>query len=162
MEPSCGGWAAPRLPPPGASSPSNLAAAVNSYAQCLRTHGYPNVYVSGAPSSPNPDTTVMIFNGFAVLGANAALPQVQTAMSACQHLLPQGTRPTTAELHQMFLRELRSSRCMRAHGYPDWPDPKVVNGQVGHPFPAPAGGIDTSSPQFQATAKTCGESVPSE
>jgi hypothetical protein len=42
-------------------------------------------------------------------------------------------------------------RCMRSHGYPDWPDPKLT----GHGFRVPFG-FDTSSPQFQAAARTCG------
>jgi hypothetical protein len=103
----------------------------------------------------------MTFHGFAIEGANPALPQVQAAMQACQHLLPPGSPASAAVLHQQFLRVLRSSRCMRAHGYPNWPDPRVVNGNVGNPYPAPGSGFDTRSPQFQAAAKTCGESAPS-
>jgi hypothetical protein len=149
---ACGGGSHPAGS--GASSPPNLAAAVNSFAQCLRTHGEPNVYVSDAPSRPNVNTTVMILNGLAVLGANPALPQVQAAMNACQHLLPHGAPETAAQLHQQFLQALKSATCMRAHGYPDWPDPRIVKGQVGIPFPI---GIDTGSPQFQSAAKRCGE-----
>lgn len=149
---ACGGGSHPAGS--GASTPPNTAAAVNSYAQCLRTHGEPNVYVADAPSSPNLNSTVMILHGLAVLGANPALPQVQAAMNACQHLLPQGAPQTAAELHQQFLQALKSARCMRADGYPDWPDPRMVKGQVGIPFPV---SIDTSSPQFQSAAKRCGE-----
>ncbi len=144
-----------------ASSPPNFAAEVNSYAQCLRAHGQPNVAVSRDPGSSDSGTTVMTFHGLAIVGANPALPQVQAAMHACQQLLPQGSPLPAAQLHQQFLRALRPSRCMRAHGYPNWPDPRVVNGNVAMPFPAGGSGIDTSSPQFRAAAKTCGVSAPS-
>lgn len=156
---ACGGG--PHPAGSGASTSPNFAAEVNSYAQCLRAHGQPNVSVSSDPGSSNSSSTVMTLHGFAVEGANPALPQVQAAMHACQHLLPQGSPPPTAALHQQFLRVLRSSRCMRGHGYPNWPDPRVVNGHVGNPYPAPGSGFDTQSPQFQAAAKTCGVSAPS-
>ena len=147
---------------PDAGQAPDLAAAVSSYAQCLRAHGEPDVYVSRAPSSPDPGTTVLILNGLAVRGANPALPRTQAAMNACQHLLPQGHPPAAAQLHHQLLQALKATRCMRAHGYPDWPDPRVVDGLVAYPFPAPspAGGIDTSSPRFRAAAKTCGEPAP--
>jgi hypothetical protein len=100
----------------------------------------------------------MIFHGFAIEGANLSSPGFQTAQNACQHLLPQGTPPTVAELHQQFISALKSARCMRFHGYPNWPDPQVMNGPVGIGFPS--SGIDANSPQFQSAAKTCGEPVP--
>jgi len=42
---------------------------------------------------------------------------------------------------------------MRAHGYPDWPDPIEVDGRVANWIPT---GVDTDSPQFLAAEKTCG------
>jgi hypothetical protein len=75
---------------PGASSSPNLAA-MNSYARCLRTHGLPEVYVTRAPSAPNLNT-VLILDGLAIEGATGGSPQVRTAVHACHHLLPQGTR----------------------------------------------------------------------
>ena len=156
---ACGGGSPPAGS--GASSSPDAAAEVNSYAQCLRAHGQPNVSVSSDPGSSPAASTVMTFHGFVIEGANPALPQVQAAMRACQHVLPHSSPPPTAALHQQFLRALRSSRCMRAHGYPNWPDPGVVNGFVAHPYPGPGSGFDTQSPQFQAAAKTCGVSGPS-
>jgi hypothetical protein len=44
---------------------------------------------------------------------------------------------------------------MRAHGYPDYPDPIVRNGGVDQSLPA---NIDTNSAQFQAAEKTCNTS----
>jgi len=101
----------------------------------------------------------MIFHGFAIEGADPSSPGFQPAQSACQHWLPRGTPPTGPELHQQFLSAVRSARCMRSHGYPDWPDPQVLNGRVGIGFPS--SGIDVNSPQFQSAAKACGQPVPS-
>ena len=141
----------------GASSPPNPAHALAAYAQCMRHHGLPGLYLTHAPSDPNPSTTVIIGDGMAIEGANPTSPQFEAAANACRHLLPQGPPPSAAELHKQFLRALRSARCMRAHGYPNWPDPRVVDGNVANPYPAAGSGIDTNSPQFQAAAKRCGE-----
>jgi hypothetical protein len=152
---ACGGGLHPAGS--GASTPSNLAVAMDSYVQCMHKHGVPSLYVSRASSSPNPNSVLLIFHGYAIEGANPSSPQFQSASKACQQLLPHGTPPTAAELHQQFIQSLKSARCMRAHGYPDWPDPQVVNGRVPQFIPS---NIDTGSPQFQSAAKTCGEPVP--
>jgi hypothetical protein len=48
---------------------------------------------------------------------------------------------------------VKFAACMRAHGYPGYPDPQMQNGQpVEQPLPA---SIDTSSPQFEAAQQTC-------
>jgi hypothetical protein len=60
-----------------ASSSPDLAA-MNSYAQCLRAHGLPHVYVSGAPSFPNLNA-VLIFNGLAIQGATPGSPRTRAA-----------------------------------------------------------------------------------
>lgn len=101
----------------GASSPPELAQALDAYAHCMHGHGLPGLYVTRAPSSPNPGAALMIFHGFAIEGANLSSPGFQSAQNACQHLLPQGTPPTGAELHQQFISALKSARCMRFHGY---------------------------------------------
>ena len=141
----------------GASSPPDIAQAMASFVQCMHRHGLPGLYVTHAPASPSPGTTLLIFHGFAIEGANLSSPQFQSAQQACQHLLPHGTPPTAAELHQQFISALRSARCMREHGYPGWPDPQEINGHVGIGFEP---GIDPSSPQFQRAANDCGQPVP--
>ena len=54
---------------------------------------------------------------------------------------------------------VKFAACMRAHGYPDYPDPVVQNGSVEEqPLPS---SIDTSSAQFQAAQQTCSKLVAS-
>ena len=142
----------------GASSPPGLAQALDAYAHCMHGHGLPELYVTRTPKNPNPGAALMIFHGFAIEGANLSSPGFQPAQNACQHLLPQGTPPTGAELHQQFITALKSARCMRLYGYPNWPDPQVMNGRVGIGFPS--SGVDVNSPQFQSAAKTCAEPGP--
>ena len=78
---------------PARSRPSStpIPAAMNSYAKCLRTHGLPHVHVTFVPSFPNPDT-ILIFDGLAIQGATRGSHRVRTAVHACHHLIPQGTR----------------------------------------------------------------------
>jgi hypothetical protein len=51
---------------------------------------------------------------------------------------------------------VKAAECMRAHGYPDYPDPTEQNGQVVEP-PLPAS-VDTTSQQFQSAAEACNAS----
>ena len=154
---ACGSGA----PPAGSatSAAADVSVTLGKLVQCLHTHGERGVYLSHAPASPNPGSTLLIFHGFAVQGADPGSAQFAPAMQACQHLLPHGTPPSAAELHQAFLQGLKAARCMRSHGYPTWPDPTQQYGYNTQPLP-PAD-IDTSSAQFQAAAKACGMFLPS-
>ncbi len=143
----------------GASSAADLSVALAKYVQCMHTHGERGVYLSRAPASPNPGTTLLIFHGFVIQGADQNSAQFGTAMKACQHLLAHGTPPSAAELHREFIQGVKAAQCMRSRGYPTWPDPTEQNGY--NMQPAPPGGIDTNSPQFQAASKACGVFLPS-
>jgi hypothetical protein len=109
----------------------------------------------GSPPSPS-GTPELIDHGWASQGAGPSLAQFQSANQACRHLFP-GTQESSTEQHQQFLQGLATARCMRAHGYPDWPDPQQGNGGNFQSLPT---GIDTHSPQFQAAARKCGVSLP--
>jgi len=100
---------------------------------------------------------VVTIGGWWFTGANPRSAQFQSAMKSCQHLL--GMKPPSqATQHKQFVQALRSAACMRSHGYPNWADPKM-SGQ-GVMIPAPPAGVDTSTPQYQKAAKTCGVSGP--
>jgi hypothetical protein len=140
----------------GASTSTDLSVAVGTFVHCMHAHGDPGVYLSRSPSTPDPGTTVRVFHGFAIRDAGLGSARFLTAMKGCQHLLPHGTPPSAAGLHQAFIQGVKAAQCMRAHGYPAWPDPaRQYNTQ-----PVPPAGIDTQSPQFQAAARTCGMSPP--
>jgi hypothetical protein len=61
--------------------------------------------------------------------------------------------PNPAELAQRLRSQVKQAACMRAHGYPDSPDPSE---QDGHLLRAqlPAS-IDVNSPRFQSTQEAC-------
>ena len=64
------------------------------------------------------------------------------------------SRSTQAQAQQRA-SGLKFANCMRSHGVPNYPDPKVFNGQGGNQevyLP----GINPSAPAFQTAAKAYG------
>jgi hypothetical protein len=145
----CGGGS-PHTAGSGAVTPQNLSAQLDAYASCVRQHGVPDFYITQAGNAPpSPGTVQEVFHGWVI-----PVDPSQPAGKACQHLLLRHNLPTAAERHQQFVQALKAARCMRSHGYPNWPDPTLQNGPVPNFVP---GSIDVNSPHFQATAKACGE-----
>jgi hypothetical protein len=133
------------------NSPKPLAQVLDAYMQCLHKHGELGAYFVHAPSSASPST--LVFHGYEIEGADVTSPQFQSAMQPCQHILAQiGTPPSAALLHQQLENSVKSANCMHAHGYPEWPEPKVIDGRVAHGVPS---GLDVNSTQFQAVARIC-------
>jgi hypothetical protein len=123
------------------------------FAQCMRSHGEPNFYFSNPQSTPNPSATVLSIVGRQVVGIDPRTAQFASAMKSCKHLLPGGGgQPVSQKQLNSLVKE---AECMRAHGFPDYPDPeRAPNGGIDEqPLPS---SIDTSSPQFQAAQKACG------
>jgi hypothetical protein len=152
-----GGGGRPARARPHTGQP--LVEALNAYAQCMRGHGEPEFHFVRVKPGPPPSLSggpELIDHGWASQGAGPSQARFQSASQACQHLFP-ATPASSGELHQQFLKGLQTARCMRAHGYPDWPDPQQGNGGNFQYVPT---GADTHSPQFQAAAKKCGVSLP--
>jgi hypothetical protein len=84
------------------------------------------------------------------LGASPS--HIQAAGNACQHLFPAfASGMTPVQFEQMKTQALRFSRCIRAHGVPNYPDP----GSDGRePDPASIG-LNDSTPTFQAALRAC-------
>jgi hypothetical protein len=118
----------------------------------MRSHGEQNFYFSSAKNSgASPAGEELSIMGYLVPGVDPQQPPFPAAMKACKHLLPGGLggRMTRQLIDQL----VKFAACMRAHGYPGYPDPQMQNGQpVEQPLPA---SIDTSSPQFEAAQQTC-------
>jgi hypothetical protein len=136
---------------PGSRSDQNTAAQVDAYASCMRSHGVADFYFTHqtGTSTPPPDGAMLDFHGYTA-DVNPTLA-FEAAQKVCNHLLGLPSTPPH-ESHQQFLKQLKSAKCMRSHGYPNWPDPNPTIHVVGIPA-----GVDTNSPQYQAAAKACGE-----
>jgi hypothetical protein len=117
-----------------------------AFAGCMRSHRVPNW--------PDP-TSGGVFDksklGLQQLGASSS--QVEAAQRACNHLLRNGGNgPNAAQRQQVKAQGLEFSRCVRAHGVPNFPDP-AGDGRI--PDPATVG-IDQGSPRFEAANRACG------
>ena len=98
-------------------------------------------------------------------GINPQAPAFQSAQRACRKLLP-GGGPSGHASEQQKLRMFAMSRCMRAHGVTDFPDP-VSNPPAGPPagggiaFGAPGSVLVIpqslmNTPAFTHAASVCG------
>jgi len=124
----------------------NGAAAVVAFARCMRSHGVPNL--------PDPSTSPRAFK----TAFNTHSPIFQSALTTCQHLLPNGGQPrrqtiTPAER----LDYMKAAACMRRHGFPDFPDPTFQNNTVTINVPS---SINKNSPQARAAVTTCRKLIP--
>jgi hypothetical protein len=121
---------------------------------------------NGVPNFPDPDSKgrLNIEGGRAANGQHFGLdvgsPQFRKAQQACRRLQPRGLTPTPQEQAKAQQQMLRFSRCMRSHGVPKFPDPKFSPNGGSQLTIGKNGGIDPSSPQFQAAQKACGKLVP--
>lgn len=125
-----------------------------AWAECLRAHGIPNFPdpLSGHEAQ-FPDSAGPIFNSHS--------PAVLTAEQACKglHAALVGANPGPSPNQNAAF--LTFSRCMRAHGVPNYPDP--TSGKNGRPIGPDLSsvGIDTQSPAFVSAAKACnGHGIP--
>jgi hypothetical protein len=113
-----------------------------AFSRCMRAHGvaaYPDPGSDGLLPKKTPQQ----------LGVGSSA--LQAAQSACIHLVPNGGRPTQAQVAQYRSVMLTYARCMRAHGVPNMPDPD----SRGHLDIGPGTVVDVNSPRFQAAFQVC-------
>jgi hypothetical protein len=141
-----------------AGNVSSASQPMSAYVRCMQNHGLSVYAALHKPGSAFPPANVPFVHGWTIVGDGLNSPGYPAAAQACQHLLPTGTPPSGAELHQQLVSALKSAACVRAHGYPGFPDPTDQPGYIFSP-PLPAS-IDTSSPQFQSAVKACRALLP--
>jgi hypothetical protein len=117
--------------------------AVN-FSGCMRSHG--------VPSFPDPTSP----RGFkSSMNPSSAGPAFQRAATACRHLLPGGgsSRQSGAQDQAHTVALLAFARCLRSHGFPNFPDP-TGSGDVTHEMIANAG-ISLHQPAVLQAADAC-------
>jgi hypothetical protein len=111
----------------------------------MRSHGVANL--------PDPNSQGVIegksSSGSGGSELNPNSPTYQAAQKACQKYASGGTTP--ADQAQQLGQALKYATCMRSNGVTNFPDPKVVNGQISF---AESGGVGRS-PQFQSANTAC-------
>jgi hypothetical protein len=142
--------------PGQAASTSGDSQAIR-FANCMRSRGVPNF---PDPSAHGPN---LVSPGS---GINPQSPAFQAAQRACGGLAPGGGGPPQMSEGRK-LAALAFSKCVRAHGEPDFPDPvltapsgaTLVISLRGMLF-APRPGFDPRSPAFRQAAGECGLKLP--
>ena len=116
-----------------------------AYAACMRRNG--------VPQFPDPDATGQqrFSNGQLEVPEDLARsPRWRAAKRACRHLLPTPPAPDTRQLAAAVRLGVRYAACMRAHGVPNFPDPKAnAQGEIEFDYHAP------DSPRLQAAERAC-------
>ncbi|MFC0037412.1 hypothetical protein [Actinomadura rayongensis] len=130
-----------------AAKPSATAATgkpdLLAFARCMRSHGVPDF--------KDPDAS----GGVGVTRAQAQSPAFKAADKACRAYAgapPGGGQQPHMENPWPAAQQLKYSQCMRAHGFPQFPDP---SGDGRPPMIDEDSGIDPKSPTFQAADKAC-------
>jgi hypothetical protein len=130
------------------------------FASCMRSHG-----VSNFPDPSGGRIHLQVQrtpNGTSVNGVEVNGPAFQAGMQACQRYEPNGGTPSAAQTAKATAQALAMSRCMRSHGVPNFPDPKVQTGPSGgvaFGINFSGTGINPNSPAFQAAQKDCGSII---
>ncbi|MGH2877007.1 MAG: hypothetical protein ACRDLV_12220 [Solirubrobacteraceae bacterium] len=139
------------------------------FARCMRGHRVPRF-----PDPTSPAATKEFVLG-QVPGINTHSPAFESADTACKHLLPGGGSSSPGAAAQAMTQLLHTSRCMRAHGLPGFPDPTTTrpadqaaylaivglsanNAPPGAPpvaYLAIPNSIDPSSPAARRAAAAC-------
>lgn len=122
-----------------------------TFAKCMRGHGVPQFPDPGAP--PPAGSSVSILGAALPPTINIKAPAFRAALNTCMTaFLAAHPRPPLSAAKKAAV--LKFAGCMRAHGVPNFPDPK---------FPAHGGialgtgaEIDPNSPAFQHAQQVCG------
>jgi hypothetical protein len=118
-----------------------------AFSHCMRANG--------VPSFPDPQRLAGGSLKLTIERAGSGAPHFQTAMSACNHLLPNrgGSQETAQQSRTRLADELSFARCMRSHGVARFPDP-TAQGDLSVEM-VQAQGIDVRSPAILRSVQAC-------
>ena len=120
-----------------------------AFSQCMRSNGMPNF--------PDPRRFVGGNVKLTLHQLETSSPHFQTAMNACNDLLPtnggSGPQETAQQQRTQLADELSFARCMRSHGVSRFPDPTAQGGLSVEMVQAH--GIDVHSPAVLRVVQAC-------
>ena len=130
-----------------ASTPTSQSGLL-AFSQCMRSNGVPNFPDPQRFAGGNVKLTIH------QLGSSS--PHFDAAMTACNHLLPNGgggSQQTAQQARTQLADELSFARCMRSHGVARFPDP-TAQGHLSVEM-VQAQGIDVHSPAVLRVVQAC-------
>jgi hypothetical protein len=127
------------------STPAQTQQEAVRFSDCMRSHGVPNF--------PDPTTSPHAFKS-AFNPSSAHSPGFLPAETACRHLLPPGGQDQSPAHSQAQIAALLAfARCLRTHGFPNFPDP-TTGGEITREMIASAG-INLDQPAAVHAADAC-------
>jgi hypothetical protein len=124
------------------------------FSVCMRAHGLAQ-FPDPQPDSGGGGGMHLSIGPGSGLDPNS--PQFKAAQTACQKLLPNGGKPTPAEVAKAQADALKFSACMRSHGVPNFPDPQVsADGGMRIALPQNM----KNSPALDAAQRACQSTMP--
>ncbi len=142
--------------PSGSSSSSGSGSSSTGsalpFSKCMRANGVPNF-----PDLSNNRMRIEASGQtISVNGVSVSVRAFTAARQKCEKYMPHASgTPTPAQAAQEHQQDLKFASCMRTHGVPNYPDPKVISSSNGNQT-AYLPGINPSAPAFQTAAKACG------
>jgi hypothetical protein len=144
------GSSSPTVSSSSTGSGSNATSSTLAFSKCMRANGVPNFPdLSGNGMRIEGNGQTISVNGISV---NA--PAFLTARQKCDRYMPH-TQPSKAQSAQQTRRGLQFARCMRGHGVPNFPDPKVISSSDANQT-VYLPGINVRAPAVQSAATACG------
>jgi hypothetical protein len=145
----CGSSAPPSAPSSAGDGAPGQAA--YRFAACMRSHGIANF----------PDPVVKTSGGstqvaIAINPSISGQPAFNSAQAACNHILPKGgSGPdgTPAQRRARTVALIAFARCLRAHGFPNFPDPDAT-GNLSQQMISRAG-INLRTPALLHAGRSC-------
>jgi hypothetical protein len=128
--------------------------ALVAFTTCMRRHG-----VSNFPD-PKADSNGYHLRYGPENGIDVRSPLFKNAQHACMRLLPNpGTSSPRGEAAQLQAA-LKFAACIRVHGVPNFPDPKLSRSGNLEMGSGTKSSVDPSSPRFKAAAAACQHLLP--
>lgn len=123
------------------------------FSQCMRANGVPNF-----PDLSNKGMQIASSGQtLSVDGVSVNTPAFVAARGKCQKYMPGSTVASSSQQARALAGALTFARCMRRHGVPNFPDPKVRPGPSGNGVVDLRGaGLNFNSPAFLAATSACG------
>ncbi len=125
--------------------------AAYQFSACMRNHGVTNF--------PDPVVKSSAGGTSVSIGINPSIsgqPAFKTAQKACQHIIGSpGNGPDSSSTHTQVKTQalLAFARCLRAHGFPNFPDPDAT-GQLSEQAISKAG-INLQTPALLTAGRNC-------
>jgi hypothetical protein len=128
---------------PSISTASDTSPQAIKYSDCMRAHGvpdFPDLNANGSVSLPS--------------SINPQAPAFQAAQQTCASLRPDTGRPPPITAAQQKSC-VANAKCMRKHGFPNFPDPTFGAGGQGIGFNAPPGEYSSQSAGILLASREC-------